>query len=169
MYADIKCISDAPATPVPWKARLMDETFAERIARLMDEHTPPIGVRQLARMVDRTPGAVSNWRNGRGVPKEDDVIFKICQIFGVSKEYLMGSTETRDGSMTRSEELESIVKGLLEELRREGLRDSIDDATQARLIRLIFERMSSSRAPVTDSAIRDAIALYTSLIKPKKD
>lgn len=46
-------------------------------------------VRQVAQKVDRSPGSISNWENGKVVPDIESVI-KLCELYNVSLNQMVG-------------------------------------------------------------------------------
>ena len=62
-------------------------TFAIRLRELRTEKG--LSMKQLAREINATDGAVSNWENCVNEPKISYLI-KLAKFFGVSADYLLG-------------------------------------------------------------------------------
>jgi hypothetical protein len=58
------------------------ETFADRLQRLMDEHDPPLGIKELADMLDTSYEHARKMVRGLTVPSHF-IVGAIAQLFGV--------------------------------------------------------------------------------------
>ena len=106
--------------------RTTEETFAKRFQQLLKEKKEASGLtlRELAKDLDVSLGILSDWQNGKKIPRMDSVIH-LAQYFNVTTDYLLGLTDVRttDSSARAASELtglweQSINK--LTELKHEG-------------------------------------------------
>ena len=63
------------------------EIFAERLRELRIEHN--LSMKQLAKKIDTTDAAISNWENEINEPKIT-YLKAIAEYFGVTADYLLG-------------------------------------------------------------------------------
>ena len=63
------------------------KVFAERLRELRQERN--LSMKQLARELNTTDAAISNWENGINEPKIS-YLKLIAEFFGVSADYLLG-------------------------------------------------------------------------------
>lgn len=94
--------------------RTTEETFAKRFQQLLKERKEASGLtlRELAKDLDVSLGILSDWQNGKKIPRMDSVI-RLAQYFNVTTDYLLGLTDVRttDSSVRVAAE----YTGLMEE------------------------------------------------------
>ena len=61
--------------------------FSQRLRELRTDRE--LSMKQLAKAIDTTDAAISNWENGINEPKISYII-KLCKFFDVSSDYLLG-------------------------------------------------------------------------------
>lgn len=61
--------------------------FSQRLRELRTDRE--LSMKQLAKAIDTTDAAISNWENGINEPKISYII-KLCRFFDVSADYLLG-------------------------------------------------------------------------------
>lgn len=71
------------------------KAFSSRLKELIEEKI--IKLSQLAKEIGIAKNTVSDWYNGKGMPKEEN-IQKLCKYFKVSKLYLLGETDIRNAN-----------------------------------------------------------------------
>lgn len=71
------------------------ETFRKRLKEL--RHDKKFSQIRLARLLDTTNSSVCDWECGRTEPNIE-MIIKLCVVFGVSADYLLG-IENDDGTL----------------------------------------------------------------------
>ena len=77
----------------------MSKVFCERLKELRADKK--ISMKDLAKAVGATDGAISNWENGINEPKLT-FIARLALYFGVSSDYLLG-LEDETGEKTRKD------------------------------------------------------------------
>lgn len=66
-------------------------TFCLRLRDLRKEKG--VSMKELAKEIDVTDAAISNWENGVNEPKLTYII-RLCTYFGVSADYLLGISDS---------------------------------------------------------------------------
>lgn len=61
--------------------------FSHRLRELRTDRE--LSMKQLAKAIDTTDAAISNWENGINEPKISYII-KLCRFFDVSADYILG-------------------------------------------------------------------------------
>lgn len=84
-------------------------TFAERIKAMREKHN--LTTTDLAKKLNISKTRVSMWETSGTVPRQD-VLFKLCELFDVSSDYLLGNDKT-DGNNPRNAKINSIQRLLV--------------------------------------------------------
>lgn len=63
------------------------DTFSKRLRDLRTENN--LSMKELAKKIDATDAAISNWENNINEPKISYII-RLCNYFDVSADYLLG-------------------------------------------------------------------------------
>lgn len=94
--------------------RTTEETFAKRFQQLLKERKGASGLtlRELAKDLDVSLGILSDWQNGKKIPRMDSVIH-LAQYFNVTTDYLLGLTDVRTTDSSARAAVE--YTGLMEE------------------------------------------------------
>ena len=94
--------------------RTTEETFAKRFQQLLKERKEASGLtlRELAKDLDVSLGILSDWQNGKKIPRMDSVIH-LAQYFNVTTDYLLGLTDVRTTDSSARVAVE--YTGLMEE------------------------------------------------------
>lgn len=69
-------------------------------------------LRQIAQMIDRSPGTISNWEHGKVSP-DADALFKMCEIYKITPNELLGwepSKEIEAFKAERADALKELAK-----------------------------------------------------------
>ena len=96
-------------------------TFAERLRELREERN--ITQKELGAHLGISPRMVSFYESGTHFPREEGILLKLAQFFGVSTDYLLGYSDVRCGEELRK--LNQAFQGL-PEAERESLMDYLD-------------------------------------------
>ena len=84
----------------------MSNVFSERLKELRADKK--ISMKDLAKAVGATDGAISNWENGVNEPKLTFIV-RLALFFGVSSDYLLG-LEDETGEKTRKGTAEEVAE-----------------------------------------------------------
>lgn len=97
--------------------RTTEETFAERFQQLLGEKKKASGLtlRELAKELNVSLGILSDWQNGKKIPRMDSIIH-LAQYFKVSTDYLLGLTDVRsaDTSARAAAEYTGLMEDAIE-------------------------------------------------------
>ena len=66
-------------------------TFSIRLRELRTEHN--MSMKQLAKLINTTDAAISNWENGVNEPKLSYIV-SLSKVFNVTADYLLGLSDT---------------------------------------------------------------------------
>ena len=66
-------------------------TFSNRLRELRTEHN--MSMKQLAKLINTTDAAISNWENGVNEPKISYIV-SLSKVFNVTTDYLLGLSDT---------------------------------------------------------------------------
>lgn len=84
----------------------MSNVFSERLKELRADKK--ISMKDLAKAVGATDGAISNWENGVNEPKLTFIV-RLTLFFGVSSDYLLG-LEDETGEKKRNGAAEEVAE-----------------------------------------------------------
>ena len=77
----------------------MTETFGKTLRRLRLESR--VGLRELARLVDKSPGYISDLEQDKVAPPSDEVIVRIAEALRADKNELFSSASKIDPELSR--------------------------------------------------------------------
>ena len=77
----------------------MPETFGKKLRNLRLQ--TDVGLRELARLVNKSPGYISDVENDHVPPPSEDVILKIAAALNVDKKQLLTAAQKMDPEITR--------------------------------------------------------------------
>lgn len=103
------------------KSEVSSLTFGERLRQLREERN--LTQKALAGVIGVSPRMVSFYESGTHFPREEGILLKLAQFFGVSTDYLLGYSDVRCGEELRK--LNQAFQGL-PEAERESLMDYLD-------------------------------------------
>jgi transcriptional regulator with XRE-family HTH domain len=82
-----------------FKIEFMKETFGKKLREL--RINSEIGLRELARLIDKSPGYLSDVENDNVPPPSEDVILKIAANLNVDKRDLLTMAQKMDPELSR--------------------------------------------------------------------
>jgi transcriptional regulator with XRE-family HTH domain len=77
----------------------MTDTFGKKLRELRIQSE--IGLRELARLIDKSPGYLSDVEHGHVPPPSEDVILKIAAALNLDKKKLLTAAQKMDPEITR--------------------------------------------------------------------
>jgi transcriptional regulator with XRE-family HTH domain len=77
----------------------MTETFGKKLRDLRIQ--TDVGLRELARLIDKSPGYLSDVEHGHVPPPSEDVILKISAALNVDKKELLSVAQKMDPEISR--------------------------------------------------------------------
>jgi transcriptional regulator with XRE-family HTH domain len=77
----------------------MTDTFGKTLRRLRAE--AQMGLRELARLVDKSPGYISDVEQGKAAPPSEEVILRMAEALRVEKNELLSAARKLDPEISR--------------------------------------------------------------------